>query len=751
LSYIDSTEKTATSDSSGNYSFTVPYNWNGQVTPSLAGYTFSPVNYDYSLTPVTSDLPNQNFTVTAITYSISGNAGLPGVTLSYTDTNPKTATSDSSGDYSLSVSYGWSGSVTPSLPGYTFTPSSLPYINVPSSLIDQNYTAAVAQMTISGNAGVPGATLTYTNSTEKTATSDSSGNYSFAVPYNWNGQVTPSLAGYTFSPANYDYSLTPISADLPNQNFTATVITYFISGNAGLPGVTLSYFDTNTKTATTDSSGDYSLSVSYRWSGTVTPSLTGYTFTPSFLTYKSMTSSLADQNYTAAVAQMTISGNAGVAGATLSYTVSTEKTATSDNSGNYSFKVPYNWNGQVTPSLAGYAFSPVNYDYSLTPVTADLPNQNFTATVITYFISGNAGLPGVTLSYFDTNTKTATTDSSGDYSLSVSYRWSGTVTPSLTGHVFSPASITYTNVLADKTNQNYALLPGAFSKTAPTNGATNQPISLKLSWAASSGATSYWYCYDTSNDNSCTNWLNNGTATTKTITGVIAGTAYYWQIKAVNSAGFAYANGSSTSFWSFKTGAPAAFTKSNPIKAATNQLLSLNLSWTASKGVTTYYYCVDKINDNKCSNWVNNSTATSKALSGLAPNTTYYWQVKAVNATGTTYANGSSTAFWSFTTGSLPGAFNKSLPVSGATNQLSTVTLKWTASSSATAYWYCYDTSNNNSCTNWVNNGKATSKIITGLSKGVTYYWQVRAVNLIGITYSNGSSTAFWSFKISSR
>jgi hypothetical protein len=34
------------------------------------------------------------------------------------------------------------------------------------------------------------------------------------------------------------------------------------------------------------------------------------------------------------------------------------------------------------------------------------------------------------------------------------------------------------------------------------------------------------------------------------------------------------------------------------------------------------------------------------------------------------------------------------------------------------------------------------------LSQGVTYYWHIRAVNGNGITYSNGSSTAFWSFTI---
>ena len=42
-------------------------------------------------------------------------------------------------------------------------------------------------------------------------------------------------------------------------------------------------------------------------------------------------------------------------------------------------------------------------------------------------------------------------------------------------------------------------------------------------------------------------------------------------------------------------------------------------------------------------------------LSGLSYNTTYYWHARAENGFGTTYANSSPTAFWSFTTGEATG------------------------------------------------------------------------------------------------
>ena len=158
---------------------------------------------------------------------------------------------------------------------------------------------------------------------------------------------------------------------------------------------------------------------------------------------------------------ITISGNAGVGDATLSYSDGTSKTATADGSGNYSFAVSYNWMGTVTPSKAGYTFSPVSRTYS--DVTVNQINQNYTTTPITFTISGKAGVAGAVLSYTDSSLKTATADGSGNYSFSVSYDWSGTVTPSKTGYAFSPANKIYSHVLANQTAQDYTATPITFT------------------------------------------------------------------------------------------------------------------------------------------------------------------------------------------------------------------------------------------------------------------------------------------------
>ena len=76
-----------------------------------------------------------------ITYTISGNAGVADATLSYVDGATKTATADGTGNYTITVPSGWSGTVTPAKTGYAFSPPSRTYTNVVAEQITQNYTA----------------------------------------------------------------------------------------------------------------------------------------------------------------------------------------------------------------------------------------------------------------------------------------------------------------------------------------------------------------------------------------------------------------------------------------------------------------------------------------------------------------------------------------------------------------------------------------------------------------------------------
>jgi subtilisin family serine protease len=93
----------------------------------------------------------------------------------------------------------------------------------------------------------------------------------------------------------------------------------------------------------------------------------------------------------------------------------------------------------------------------------------------------------------------------------------------------------------------------------------------------------------------------------------------------------------------------------------------------------------------------------------------------------------------------LPGVFNKVGPATAAV-VYATPTISWTASSGVSSYEYCYATTAA-ACTNWTTNGALTSKLLSGLAPGKTYFWQVRAKNMGGLSYANNSAVSFWSFK----
>lgn len=75
---------------------------------------------------------------------ISGNAGTGGAVLSYLDGTLKSVTAGSDGAYQISVPNGWSGTLTPSKPGYMFIPLKYDYTGLTGDQTGQDFTAAEA-------------------------------------------------------------------------------------------------------------------------------------------------------------------------------------------------------------------------------------------------------------------------------------------------------------------------------------------------------------------------------------------------------------------------------------------------------------------------------------------------------------------------------------------------------------------------------------------------------------------------------
>jgi M6 family metalloprotease-like protein len=95
--------------------------------------------------------------------------------------------------------------------------------------------------------------------------------------------------------------------------------------------------------------------------------------------------------------------------------------------------------------------------------------------------------------------------------------------------------------------------PEDFAKLSPANGAVNQLTNRTLTWESSMGANSYEYCYDTTNDNACSNWISVGNNTSAWVTNLNTSTIYYWHVRAINSIGTTYADGSTSAYWTLTT------------------------------------------------------------------------------------------------------------------------------------------------------------------------------------------------------
>jgi hypothetical protein len=113
----------------------------------------------------------------------------------------------------------------------------------------------------------------------------------------------------------------------------------------------------------------------------------------------------------------------------------------------------------------------------------------------------------------------------------------------------STATRTLTRTVTRTPTRTTVSKPAAFNKLAPANVLTNRPLTLTLSWAASVRATSYEYCFAPTAA-ACTNWRSVATARSVTVRSLARNRAYFWNVRAKNTAGITVATGT---VWKFVT------------------------------------------------------------------------------------------------------------------------------------------------------------------------------------------------------
>src|SRR6185369_8849613 len=153
---------------------------------------------------------------TTTTWAISGTvtdstgAGISGVLVS---TTGGSATTSSTGAYTIGGLANGSYTLTPSKSSYTFTPATRSATISSAYVTGQNFTGATSVTTysIAGTAGTPSASISYSGPSSSAVTADTtaSGAYSISNLVAGTYTLTPSKSGCTFSPTSMSVVVGP--------------------------------------------------------------------------------------------------------------------------------------------------------------------------------------------------------------------------------------------------------------------------------------------------------------------------------------------------------------------------------------------------------------------------------------------------------------------------------------------------------------------------------------------------------------
>lgn len=228
-----------------------------------------------------------------------------------------TVTADGSGTFAFTNIPNGSYSITPSKSGVSLSPLSTDATVSGANVTGVDFDATAQTASLSGNVSpaLSGVSVALTGPSNANTTTDSFGHYSFAALGNGTYTVTPTMTGYTFNPGAQ--TVTMSGADTPGVDFTAqsvgsATISGTISPTSGGAGATVILGGAASATTTTDANGNYSFTGLANGSYTVSPTETGYSFTP---TTQAVTLSGASQggvNFTAqGTGSWSISGTIG--------------------------------------------------------------------------------------------------------------------------------------------------------------------------------------------------------------------------------------------------------------------------------------------------------------------------------------------------------------------------------------------------------------------------------------------------------
>ena len=314
-------------------------------------------------------------------------------------------------------------------------------------------------------------------------------------------------------------------------------------------------------------------------------------------------------------------------------------------------------------------------------------------------------------------------------------------TPTASPSPTSTATATATATAIATATATFTPTPTPCTLAAPNaQSATNITFnSFTAHWGSVSNATGYQL--DVATNNTFTNYvpgyqnLDVGNVTSYQVTGLSGNTTYYYRVRAYNTC----VTSSNSSVKNVKT---LPCTPNAPsVQSATNITFnSFTAHWNSVSGAIDYR--LDVATDQSFINYVPGyqnlsvGNVTSYPVTGLTPNTNYYYRVRGFNSCGTSANSSTKNVKTAVCTPNAPSAQNATDITS------SSFTAHWNSVSGAIEYRL--DVATDSSFINYVSGyqnlsvGNVTNYNVTGLNPSTIYYYRARAYN--GCAVSANSS-----------
>ena len=287
-------------------------------------------------------------------------------------------------------------------------------------------------------------------------------------------------------------------------------------------------------------------------------------------------------------------------------------------------------------------------------------------------------------------------------------------------YLYSIRAVNNTGYSEYDVNKRVTIKRTSFKVVSPTVVATNLLYGVQIVWNKVSGATKYNVYRSVGNSS---NFVFLGTTTNTNFNdyNINNGTYYAYAVRAVNDT---YISALDTSK------ADGIQPVTAPTTTATNHINGIQVKWYSVKGATKYNVYRRVAGS---STWVllGTTTGTSLVDKGVTNGKYYVYSIRAINGTG----------YSAFDTSKTDTIQPITAPTAKVVNKSGGVQVSWNNVANATNYGVYRKTTGSNS---WVLVGTTagTSFTDTGVIRGKTYTYSIRAINGTGYSAYDGSKCA---------